>query len=234
MKKRPKPDWQTEDGGVQLYCSDCRRILPILESESVDAVVTDPPYGVGVADWDKATPHEALLDVLRIASGTVLWFGAASQMIVDVKVFPVEPDRVMIWVPRFTLAKVAKDGYAYRFHPIYLWRVRKQKEQPWDVFDDNCDGHNWWFHPGTKPVSLLLRLVVAVSSVGNVVFDPFMGSGTTGVACIRTGRKFIGIELDEKYFAIAVKRIEDALEQEKMNLFHDASCKMGKGDCRFF
>jgi DNA modification methylase len=72
-------------------------------------------------------------------------------------------------------------------------------------------------HQTQKPEELISRLAAVVSSPGDTVLDPFMGSGTTGVACIRTGRKFIGCEIDPTYFAIAEKRI--AAEREKTALF---------------
>lgn len=68
-------------------------------------------------------------------------------------------------------------------------------------------------HPTEKPVSLMLELVELFSEPADLILDPFMGSGTTGVACVRRARKFIGIELDEKYFARACRRIEAALRQ---------------------
>ena len=68
-------------------------------------------------------------------------------------------------------------------------------------------------HPCAFPVELARRPIVSSTPIGGIVLDPFMGSGTTGVACIRTGRKFIGIEKEPKYFDIAVKRIKDELNR---------------------
>ena len=84
-----------------------------------------------------------------------------------------------------------------------------------DVLDIACDGHNWWNHPGTKPVNLM-KMLVAVST--DTVLDPFMGSGSTGVAAITLGRKFIGIEISEVYFNIAVKRITEAQMQLRLDI----------------
>jgi len=72
-------------------------------------------------------------------------------------------------------------------------------------------------HKSQKPISLIKELVTKFSNPGDTIFDPFMGSGTTGVACVQTGRNFIGIEIDEGYFKIAEKRIHDA--QQQMRLF---------------
>lgn len=77
------------------------------------------------------------------------------------------------------------------------------------------------FHPTQKPVALMKWVLENYTNPGDTIFDPFMGSGTTGVACMQTGRKFIGCEIDEKYFAIAKKRIEDAAAQ--LHLFEVAA-----------
>lgn len=79
-------------------------------------------------------------------------------------------------------------------------------------------------HPNEKPVSLMRQLVMAVTTTGATVLDPFMGSGTTGVACMQTGRNFIGIEIDPGYFAIAKRRIEAAQAQMILPLAEVAGC----------
>jgi DNA modification methylase len=74
-------------------------------------------------------------------------------------------------------------------------------------------GHNSGEHPTQKPVDLMAWLCETYTNKNEMILDPFMGSGTTGVACVRTGRKFIGVEISEEYFEIAVKRITDAYNQ---------------------
>jgi DNA modification methylase len=71
-------------------------------------------------------------------------------------------------------------------------------------------------HPNEKPVSLVARMINACTCQGGTVLDPFMGSGTTGVACAQLGRRFIGIEIEERYFQIACRRIEDAQRQGRL------------------
>lgn len=73
-------------------------------------------------------------------------------------------------------------------------------------------------HPSQKPIEIMTWCVKSIPADGQTVLDPFMGSGTTGVACAKLGRKFIGIELDEKYFDIACKRIEEAYKQPDLFL----------------
>lgn len=82
-------------------------------------------------------------------------------------------------------------------------------------------------HPTTKPIRLMSELVTLFSNAGDLVLDPFMGSGTTGVACMKLGRRFIGIEIEPKYFDIACKRIEEAWKQPR--LFEEPRAKVEQG-----
>jgi len=206
---------------VKIICGDCLEILPTLAAGSVDAVITDPPYGVDYETWDAAIPPQAFLDdCLRVASGPVVMFGAASN-IFDFAQYDPQPDRVLIWAPAFTLSHTMKDSIAYRYHPIYIWRPEKPegKAFSWDVFKDNTECGNWWKHRATKPLSLMMKLVAGWG--GRSVIDPFMGSGTTGVACAKTGRNFIGIDIDPHYCKITRQRIAEA--QAQPLLFQEAA-----------
>lgn len=205
---------------VELYCADCLDKLPELADESVDAVITDPPYGVQAAGWDSEIPPQFVLDeCLRISRGPVIWFGAAPiRCIAPTMKYSPLPDRVLVWHLPFTLSKTGANGMYYRWHPIWCWRLpKKQREKVFwkDVIDCNQEGHHWWNHPGTKPLKLMNQLVLAWG--GQSVLDPFMGSGTTGVACVQNGCDFIGIErLDEPgYFPTAQERIAEALTESR-------------------
>jgi len=181
---------------------------------SFDAVITDPPYGVGIADWDSVLPLQGFLDdCLRVSSGPVIWFGASGRVL-DFARYTPRPDRVLVWSPRFTLSHTIKDGLAYRWQPIYVWRIVKQEVIRWDVLDDPTECGNWWKHPASKPVDLMRKLVAGFG--GQRVLDPFCGSGTTGVACAELGRDFCGIEIDPGYVAIARRRIDAATRQERL------------------
>jgi len=193
--------------GVTVYHADCLDVLPQLEAGSVDAVVTDPPYGVNIAAWDgEMPPQHILTDCLRVAVGAVIWFGAATKLFGFADYVP-RPDRIAVWAPRFTLSKTSSNGMFYRWHPIALWRLGKTTLGS-DLLDVPCDGHNWWNHPATKPVPLFTKLIKSTCS--KIVLDPFAGSGTTGVACIKTGRRCILIEKEAKYVEIIRRRLTDA------------------------
>jgi DNA modification methylase len=98
----------------------------------------------------------------------------------------------------------------------------------WNGFRDEGVLKNHWIvtrasmgrvHPNEKPVSLMSHIIE--KAPGQTILDPFMGSGTTGVAAVKLGRKFIGIEIDPKYYAIAKGRIQQAIEERDMDMFKD-------------
>lgn len=192
------------DDLVTIYLGDCRELLPEIEA---DAVVTDPPYGVGVAEWDESIPFDVMGTCYQIVSGAILWFGTASKIAEAYRSFLVAPDRLLIWAPRFQLGGPAQGGLSYRYHPIYAWRLSKQPDAKnvWDVFDYAAESPQacFWDHPSTKPVPLMRTLVGFTSGT---VLDPFMGSGTTLVAAKTLGRRSIGIEIEERHCEAAAKR----------------------------
>jgi len=191
--------------GVTLYCGDCREILPTLGK--VDAVVTDPPYGIGIAanpvrqmhpksDWDNAPPDATTFDLIRAGSDhQIIWGGnyfgmPASQgfLIWDKK----QPEN-------FSLA-MCEMAWLSKQQPAKMWR------QSVLSYEKN--------HPTQKPVPLMEWCIRLLGS--ETILDPFMGSGTTGVAAVKLGRKFIGIEIEPKYFEIACNRIQAALDAPDM------------------
>jgi len=215
-----EPTWQS--GDVTLYHADCLDVLPILADSNVDALVTDPMYGVNL-NYGKAFDDsedywlQTVPKVLEwIDNRLCIMFGASPTMQRDMSAFPRPCQRVLIWSPAFSLSKSRAQGMFYRWHPIYCWNLPQKHEGPsLDILRISCDGHNWWYHPGTKPEELM-RILVQIATKEATVLDPFMGSGTTGVACVQTGRKFVGIEIDRSYFEIAVKRIEQAQMQQRL------------------
>lgn len=209
-------------GDATLILGDCREVLPTLPR--VDAVVTDPPYGIarvwkggdgrgwGAASraaplrnsWDHEGPDLETLAQLAAAKTSIIWGG---------NYFDLQPSRGwLVWnKPErgFTLAEAE-----------LAWTNIDTVVR---VFDGNRSDVGR-VHPTQKPVALMQW---CVSKTEGVVLDPFMGSGTTGVACIKLGRKFIGVEIEPKYFDIACRRIEEAWKQPR--LFEEPKPKPQQG-----
>jgi len=219
-------------GNATLYLGDCRDILPTLGK--VDAVVTDPPYGIsdapikakrdregvrrgGINTWHPASDWDHFIDpewarLICERTALVAWFGHWRKR-VEVEAAMTMPIRAeIIW---------AKDTHvgppcpvAMRDERIWLFSETGIKAARFDttVWDEPIiPTWNYKHHKNEKPVSLMKRICALLPA--KTILDPFMGSGTTGVAAVQMGRKFIGIEREPKYFDIACKRIEQAQRQ---------------------
>ncbi|HVR57580.1 MAG TPA: site-specific DNA-methyltransferase [Pseudolabrys sp.] len=193
-------------GDATMYLGDCREILPTLGK--VDAVVTDPPYGIGEdggrfrdrkggghrvlekMGWDTAPPDAALFDLIRSISGEqIVWGG---NYFAD----KLPPSKGWLYWQKLMGGDFSDGELA--------WTSRDRALREFTA----CNKGGGKEHPTQKPVELMVWCLGFVE--GRTVLDPFMGSGTTGVACVKLGRKFIGIEIEPKYFDIACRRIADA------------------------
>ena len=216
-------------GDATLYLGDCIEILPTLGK--VDAVVTDPPYGIGFPYYSYLDTREALRNLINglfadryIANRFVILPG-----VTQIHEYP-EPDWIgcITWD---TTGSFGKFGYT-QWMPVLLYgndlpgfgNVNGVTKS--DTFKITGGGgvgfqrtKEEYEHTCPKPENVM-RWVVNRFSISSVI-DPFMGSGTTGVACANLGRKFIGIEIEPKYFEIACKRIADAYKQPR--LFEDTA-----------
>lgn len=204
-------------GDATLYLGDCMDILPTLGK--VDAVITDPPYGIGASTgvgkygvqkwggdadlkWDDAIPAPEIFQEMLDASDKHIFWGG--------NYFHLPPTRcVLVW----------DKGAGFRN------RTFAEVEVAWSSLDLNAKiysrdplaagDYKGKEHPTQKPVALMAWCIEQASPCATIL-DPFMGSGTTGVAAIQLGRKFIGIEREERYFEIACRRIEQAVAQGKL------------------
>jgi DNA modification methylase len=202
-------------GGCTLLLGDCREIVPTLDP--VDACVTDPPYGIGAgmmnfgkwrtsrmekSEWDAAAADLSVLPDVP----TIIWGG---------NYFDLPPSRAfLVWdkgagfkgrdFAECELAWCSWDGNArvFDYDPLARGAYRDKE------------------HPTQKPVELMVWCLQQIPAAQSIL-DPFMGSGTTGVACVKLGRRFVGVEIDPAYFDIACKRIEGAYSQP--DLFVEAA-----------
>lgn len=197
-----------------LHLGDCLQYMRSMPDKSVDAVITDPPYGIAEVwkggsghgwavaslatahrnSWDVKPSDEVFEQILRIGKVVIIWGGNYFNL-------PVSRGWLIWNKPErnFTLSEAE-----------LAWT---SKDMPMRVFDcrRSDPGRE---HPTQKPESLMGWCVeMSGVDVGSTVFDPFMGSGTTGVACMKLNRNFIGCEIDPNYYAIAEKRIKEAAAQ---------------------
>jgi DNA modification methylase len=207
-------------GPHTLYLGDCREILPSLAG--IDAVITDPPYGIsqasnrGFASWDGvaiANDHDtsardwvAQWSDGRAAAYFGTWKRPAPADTRACVVWDKGPafgmgDLSLPWKPSFELVYVCGKGWAGRRGEGV---IRGGIVVTWE-----SKGRD---HPHQKPVWVSEHFIERMPEAVTIC-DPFMGSGSTGVACARMGRKFVGIEIDPKHFDSACRRLDDALKQ---------------------
>ena len=209
-------------GDATLYLGDCLEILPTLGK--VDAIVTDPPYGIAHPCDFKARGRGNLAECNNYPDvhGDKAPFNPAPWLALDVP--------TVFWGGNWFADKLPASGG---------WLVW-DKERPDDLDQATCElawsncikgvgrfrylwngmmkagEHGETYHPTQKPIALMEWLLALRWMPQGTILDPFMGSGTTGVACANLGRKFIGIEIEPKYFDIACKRIEEAYRQPRL------------------
>lgn len=219
--------WREEAiGAARLILGDCRDILPTLGK--VDAVVTDPPYGIGAdrgaavggtdasgryirrpkqyeGGWDDERPDDAAIaNMVAAGKCAIIWGG---NYFADV--LP-RGGRWLFWDKLNSMPSYSDGEIAWTNIP---GAVVKKITQCNNGMASLQDGDRW--HPTQKPEKVM-RWCIGFLPDAQTILDPFMGSGTTGVAAVQMGRKFIGIEREPKYFDIACKRIEDAQRQGDM------------------
>lgn len=211
----------------ELYLADCLDVLPQLEG--VDAVVTDPPYGIGF----KYNIHDDSPDGYGEMLGRVLSLCAEASS--DDAPFFVwqgmkNAPQWHQWFPKDFRILAACKGFVqfrptvpqYGFDPVIHWGKCKAKPSVF-LRDYHVQrlapfgaGRPKIEHPCPRPLEQVRYFVEMVGEGAPTVLDPFMGSGTTGVAAIELGHRFVGIEIDPDYFEIAHKRIKHAASQRRM------------------
>jgi DNA modification methylase len=200
-------------GDATLILGNCLEVMETLEK--VDAVVTDPPYGIGEdggrfrdrkggghrvlkkKGWDTARPTSAAFNaILEISSEQIIWGG---NYFADL----LPASKGWLYWDKLMGGDFADGELAWTSLDRALRKFTK------------CNKAHGKEHPTQKPIELM-RWCFGFFPDAQTILDPFMGSGTTGVAALQLGRKFIGIELDPDYFAIACKRIEEAHKQPRL------------------
>jgi site-specific DNA-methyltransferase (adenine-specific) len=214
-------EWTSPDGSIRLICADCRDVLPGLSG--VGSLVGDPPYGMEFQSNYRADSHMPIagddgvellqyaVEAGRVVATHSVYVFCRWDNIPDVP----KPKSFVTWVKNnWSMGDLqhehARQTEGILFYPLaqHQWGSGKR---PSDVVMHPRTGNE--LHPTQKPVSLIAEVI---DWTDGTILDPFMGSGTTGVACIRKGRRFIGIEREPKYFDIAVSRIKAELSRHPL------------------
>ena len=204
-------------GDCSLYLGDCRDILPILGG--VDAVVTDPPYGIAYqASQPNAIEYGAIKgdeilfnpEFLLDYENLIIWGGNNFANKLPVGGW-------IVWDKRCTEAADKMMGSPFELAwcskmSLYkIIRVQHGGAKNADALNGEV-ANEARFHPTQKPITVMCRCL-DYFPLAKTILDPFMGSGSTGIACAKTGKQFIGIEIEPKYFDIACERIRKAYDQ---------------------
>jgi len=226
-------------GGATLYRGDCREILPTLSG--VKALVTDPPYRVtsggfgdlegGFSGWIKDA-YDNSGEIVACDIEWNEWLDLVPAVLADdAQVYVFSNDR------NLQIARQAAEAAGLKFHRLLVWDKRAALPNRW--YQQTCEfvlfmrkGKAYMInnpsskalvslfqrdeskHPTEKPVELCRLYIENSTAPGDLVLDPFMGSGTTGVAAVQAGRRFVGIELTQEWFDVACARIENAFAGE--------------------
>lgn len=203
------------DGRVRLICGDCREVYSLFPRES--AVVTDPPYGINYCHGTRrggrlmGTDNKAIFGDDKPFDPS-LWLAFDEGVFWGAEHFKRQlPDggRWLVWNKR--RPGVVRDQGCVENAWCSNDGVTRLIDHPWDGADMGPERGQMRVHSNQKPVRVMEWSIGFVAS--GVILDPFMGSGTTGVAAVRLGREFVGVEIDPDHFAIACQRIEAATQQ---------------------
>jgi DNA modification methylase len=204
---------------VTLTCGDGIAMLREWPDQSVDAIITDPPYGVGIG-------YDAFVDTRENVRALLAAFIPEAVRVAKVTLFPAGEFPTELWLyqtfpPRWRLCwyKGAQPGASFVGYQDWEAIMVYGKDVfrfAHDFFMANPGTPSVGGHPCPKPLAWARWLISRFTDEGGLVVDPFMGSGTVGAASVALGRRFIGAELSERYYGIAKGRIDLALDQHPM------------------
>lgn len=195
----------------QIVCADCMEILRQLPDKAIDVLLTDPPYGLKSKDggrrfggaggrfdkygrdaaeaWDAAPGADVFLELFRVSKEQIIWGG---------NYFALPPTRCFNVWRKLTIG----EGFTMAMCE-YAWTSYRTNAKWWEFAPQDAAR----FHPTQKPVGLICRQLEEYTRPGDLILDPYSGSGTVAVACHLTGRRFIAVERDEGYHRKSVERL---------------------------
>lgn len=231
---------------VNLFQGDCLELMKQIPDGSVDLVLCDPPYEIcttGAGMYKKSDKKyikslkpmssgfstDVLDEMCRVTKQVNVYFFCSQKQIIPLIDYFVKDKKcnwnILSW-HKTNPIPACGNKYLTDTEFILFFRQKGVKvygnfetKKTWYATPLNVREKHKYNHPTVKPVNIIKNLILNSSRCGDLVLDPFMGSGSTGVACVNTGRDFIGIELDEKYFETAKQRIEKAEKEVSNNEF---------------
>ncbi|UTC82630.1 DNA-methyltransferase [Treponema denticola] len=229
----------TED--IKLLHGDCLDLLPKIPDSSINSIITDPPYFLGMTHngqrgvfndlaickpfYEKLfTEYKRILKTDGCVYFFCDWRSYAFYYPIMYSILGVK--NMLVW------DKKSGPGNFYIYqHELIIFTTKRNSfniKGTYSVISDVqsfCSGakktNGEKLHPTQKPIALIEKFILHSTNEGDNVLDTFMGSGTTGVACIKTNRKFIGMELDDEYFCIAKTRLKNAIKEKQQDLFYE-------------
>lgn len=225
-----KPYYQNEL--VTIYHGDCLEILP--ELEPVDLVLTDPPYGINIIrngkcggvdnktkkakmgnyshlknDWDKVKPKQEFFYFILKKSKNQIIFGANHF----ISKIPIDSSCWIVWDKDNQKSSFADCELAWT---SFKTSVKKYRFMWNGMIQEDMKNKEVRYHPTQKPVKLFKMILNDYSKENETILDPFLGSGTTAIACSLLNRKCVSIEIDEKSCEVSAKRCEEVLTDLSM------------------
>lgn len=234
----------------KIILGDCLEVMKDIPDESVDLVLTDPPYNISQKDkrlyrrykggkqgdivmdfgeWDYNFKIEPFLieskRVLRDNGSIIVW--TSEQLFGEYRNWFVKymrPKQLLIWVKTNPLPQFRLNGYRQSTELLFwAMKSRNKKDNKNFIFQSQREMTNVFYapivggkerttHPTQKPLSITEKLIKTHCIKNGIVLDPFLGSGTTAVACKKLGRRYIGIEISEEYYNIAKQRVNATTE----------------------
>jgi len=211
-----------------VYCGDCIELMKKIPNESIDMILTDPPYGINFRSGHRKNKYDAIKnddnlnwldtfvdEAFRVAKNNTAHYIFCSQHNIDKFKIAFEKKfifkNLLIWVKNNTSMGDLRGSFACRTEFVLLFvkgrRIINGKRNDNMLYFKRTGNK---LHPTEKPVDLLRHLIEKFSNIDDIVLDPFCGSGSTLVAAKEMNRKYIGIEIDKKYFEVAKTRLETA------------------------
>jgi site-specific DNA-methyltransferase (adenine-specific) len=198
-----------EDDAVALYHGDCRDVLPQL-TDAIDTVITDPPYGVGMASY--ADDFAVTLEVLPTLPGALMACFTSPRRVPAVAAVPSWRFERLLWMHKSADMAAPWRGWCMNSEAVVVMSRPTAKWPPPGSYRSDTYSVGPWEragHPAGKPLAVVADLVRRLSLA--CVLDPFAGSGTTLRAAKNEGRRAVGIELEERYCEIAARRLDQGV-----------------------